>query len=115
MTAEEAHREAAELAEMAKDRSLWGPELFDRVAANPALSPCVFNRIRQALGPEEWKEFDHAYCGYKRPQDKELVDWIERKAGEEAWERSLQQMSSSELIRLLENLANGDSLQQKTA
>lgn len=118
MTAAEAHREAAELAEMAKNRSLWGPELFDRVAANLAITPCVFNRIRQQLGPEEWKAFDHAYCGYMRPQDKELVEWLERKAGEEKWKmenKDLRQMSNSDLIKLLESLAGEDSLQQKTA
>lgn len=85
MTMAEAQREALALARQAKDWSLLGTSYFDLLAANTAVDPCVFNRLRQRLTPEEYAAFDRAYCDYMRPQDRELNDWLRKKGDEERW------------------------------
>ena len=83
MTWEEAAAEIEAVLELVRDKANWTPELFERVRIAPNTYyrcpdgvqriVCVFNRIRLTLPEEQYAAWDGAYCGYLRPQDKDLV------------------------------------------
>lgn len=65
--------DAEEILALVKDEANWTPELFERCRNNALVSPCVHNKIRAVLPPEQYQRFDDAYCLSGRPEQKEII------------------------------------------
>lgn len=100
-----------ELLQLARNRENWGADLFKQYQeACIQFTPCIFNELRKILSKEEYRAFDLEYCEYFRPGTKEREKNIEelhkkeniRKEGKEKRVRELDNMSTEELLRLLQ-------------
>lgn len=65
--------DAEEILALVKDEANWTSELFERCRNNALVSPCVHNKIRAVLPPEQYQRFDDAYCLSGRPEQKEII------------------------------------------
>ena len=65
--------DAEEILALVKDEANWTSELFERCRNNALVSPCVHNKIRAILPPEQYQRFDDAYCLSGRPEQKEII------------------------------------------
>ena len=75
--------DAEEILALVKDEANWTPKLFERCRNNTLISPCIHNRVRAVLPPEQYQRFDDAYCLSGRPEQKKLIDMIRRERREE--------------------------------
>lgn len=99
--------DAKEILKLIQEEENWTPEFFKRCQENTVLSPCIHNQIRKVFTPEQYQRFDDAYCFSIRPEQKRIVNVIRkentRKEGKEKRIKELNNMSTEELLRLLQH------------
>lgn len=98
--------DAREILKLVQKEENWTPEFFKRCQENTVLSPCIHNQIRKVLIPEQYQRFDDVYCFSIRPEQRRIVEAIRkentRKEGKEKRIKKLDNMSTEELLRLLQ-------------
>lgn len=106
-------RDAEEILVLVKDEKEWTSELFERCQSNILVQPCIFNRIRKVLPPEQYERFDDSYCLYGRPEQKEHIDAIrserrgeQRKSREVELLKKKRQLLKQRLQTLTDNYRN---------